>query len=154
VPAWLSAPIFLAGVGLLWLAAHIGSSHLLGYKLVPVTSESGSPTLAFLCALGLGLFFLSVPFLRNRIFYNSNHHEVVFRHSGLFGRSQRRIPLGSATGVAVDVGHGAHGGTFYDVWLRFSDGRREWLTRLGDAEGAEKVAKTLSQAARLPAVRA
>jgi hypothetical protein len=154
VPACLSVPIFVAGVGVVWLAAHIASSHLLGHRLLPLSGEeSGSPTLGFLCSLGLGLFFLSVPFLRNRILYDSAHHQIVVRHSGLFGRSKRQLAVGAATAVEIQIGHGAHGGTHWNIWIQFSGGKREWLTQLGSVDESDNVGRSLSEAARIPLLK-
>jgi hypothetical protein len=153
VPAWLGIPVFLVGVVALVLAADIVCIYLLGFKLLPGTIESGSPILGFLGAFALGLFLISVPFLRNRIFYDPEHNHVLVRHSGLFGRSLRRLPLGSATGVEVKVGHGIHGSVHWNIWLQFAGDRREWLTQLGSAEAAEDVGRSLSEAARVPLLK-
>jgi hypothetical protein len=153
VPAWLGVPVFLAGVGSSLLAADIASSHLLGLKLIPTSGESGSPILGFLGTLALGLFFLSVPFLRNRIFYDRENNQVLVRHSGLFGRSLRRFPMGAATGVEVQVGHGIHGGVHWDIWIKLSDSRQEWLARLGSVDEAERFGRALSEAARVPLLK-
>lgn len=153
VSVWLGLLAFPGGVGTLWLAAHIAASHLFGYKLIPATGESGSPVLGFLGALGLGLFFVSVPFLRNRIFYDSEHHQVLIEHSGLFGLSHRRIPLESATGVEIKGDRTPHGGTHWSIYIRFGDGRSEWLTQLQDADEAEGVGKALSEAAQAPLLK-
>jgi hypothetical protein len=153
IPGWLGVPLFLAGIGCLLLTAHIASSHLLGLKLIPTTGESGSPVLGCLVALALGLFFLAVPFMRNRIFYDRADNAVVVRHSGLFGRSVRRLPLGSAAGVEVQVGHGAHGGVHWNIWIQLLGSKREWLTRLETMDAAESVGRSLAEAARVPLLK-
>jgi LPXTG-motif cell wall-anchored protein len=153
VPAWLGIPLCLVGIGCLLLAAHIACSHLLGFKLLPTTGESGSPALGFLGTVALGFFFLSVPFMRNRIFYDRENNGVLVRHRGLFGRAARRLPLGSATGVEIQVGHGAHGGVHWHIWIQLGGSRREWLTQLGSVDEAEGVGRSLSEAARLPLLK-
>jgi hypothetical protein len=104
MPLWLSVPLLVGGVGALWQAAEIAP------YLLPVTVASVRPTLCFLGVLGLGLFLLSFSFARNRIFYDLDHGQVVVRHSGLFGSSERRVALGSSTGVEVQKARGAPGG--------------------------------------------
>ena len=151
LPLWLRLPILLVGVFILWLSAHIASSHLLGYDLgLHTTNESGSPVLGFVLTLGLGLFFVSVWFLRNRIVFDSDRGEVVIHHSGLFGRSRRRISLAGASAVYV---HHARllASTFWDIGVEFGDGRREWLTRVY-AE-ADDVIRVFSESTKLPVVR-
>jgi hypothetical protein len=97
--------------------------------------------------LGLGVFFVSVWFLRNRIVFHPAHSEIAIHHSGLFGRSQRRIPLAGAKVVYVEYG-GILASRFWDIGIEFEDGRREWLTRIYG--GADLVASAFSEATRLP----
>jgi hypothetical protein len=154
VPAYAGVPSFLGGLCALWLAAEVVSSCLFDYNLPPFAGKgSGSPFLGFLAALGLGLFLVSVPFLRNRIFYDAEHNQVLVRHSGLFGRSLRQLPLAAATGVEIQVGHGAHGGVHWNIWVQLCGGKREWLTQLGSVNDAEGVGRSLSEAARLPLLK-
>ncbi|MGA2496166.1 MAG: hypothetical protein ABSH20_00405 [Tepidisphaeraceae bacterium] len=154
VPRWIGVPCFVAGIGVLLFAADIVSTRLFGFGVLPARGvPTGSPTLGFLCALGLGLFFLSVPFMRNRIFYDPEHNQVLVRHSGLFGKSQRLLPLGSATGVEIKDGRGGFCGADWSIWIQLGGGRREWLTQLGSVDEADGAARALSEAARVPLLR-
>ena len=153
MPVWLGLPAFLIGMVALWIAAHIASSHLFGFRLMPGTGESGSPVLGFLGGLGLGLFLVSVPFLRNRIFYDSDRQQVLVRHSGLLGLSHRRVSLASATAVEIVVGR-VPTGRHWNIYIRHADGRGKWLTQLPDADEAERVGAALSQATGLPSLKA
>jgi hypothetical protein len=151
VPLWLRVPILVAGVLFLWLSAHLVSAHLFGYDLgLHATSETGSWVLGAIVFLLFGLFFVSIWFLRNRIVLNSPGREILMRHSGLFGSAQRRISLIGATAVYVHEARllASH---FWDIGLKFGDGRSEWLIRVYG--GAEIVVKEFSDATGLPISR-
>ena len=151
LPIWLRLPIALFGLFVLWLSAHIASSHPFGHDLgLHLTGWSGSPLMGFIVALGLGLFFVSVWFLRNRIVFDSGRGEVVVRHSGLFGRSQRRIPLAGARAVYVEYAR-LLASTFWDIGIEFDNGRREWVTRV--YAGADDTARVFSESTKLPVVK-
>lgn len=150
LPLWVRLPTVLAGVFALWLSAHLVSSHLFGYDLgLPTTGESGSPLLGFIVTLGLGGFFVSVWFLRNRIVFDSKQCQIVVHHFGLFGQSQRKIPLDGAKGVYVRPGR-VRASRFWDLGIEFTDGSRRWLTRVYN--GAEATARVFSERTGLPLV--
>jgi hypothetical protein len=153
MPIWLRVPVALAGVFVLWLSAAIASSHLFGYDLGLHFrgAESGSPVLGFVGTLALGLFFMSVWFLRNRIFLDATHREILVRHSGLFRRSVRRVPLLDATGIYLRFG-GTLSGTYWVIGIEFKNGRREWLTQIKRFEDADAAARTFSESTGLPVV--
>lgn len=149
--AWLSVPVFVVGLVCLFLAADVLSSHLLGFKLLPSSRDSGSPAIGFLAALALGLFLSSVPFLRNRILYDPSHNDVLVRHSGLFGRSARRIHLESATAVEIQAGRvlASH---HWSICILSGKTKREWLLQLGNEVEADRIGQDLSEATRLPLI--
>jgi hypothetical protein len=145
-------PVAVVGVFLLWVSAHEVSSHLFGRDLgLHFTRESGSPTLGFLAALGLGLFFLSVWFLRNRIVFDPLRGEILVRHSGLFGHSVRRVALLDAAGVYVNSGR-RRGAAFWDIGIEFKDHRQKWLARIYRNE--EEIVRRFSETLRLPILKA
>jgi hypothetical protein len=151
-PLFVRWPAALVGIFLLWISTHIISSYLLGFDFgLHFTRESGSPVLGFFAALGLGLFLLSVWFLRNRIVFDAGRNEILVRHSGLFGRSARRISLLNATGIYVRSGR-AFSGRFWDISIEFNDGRETWLTRVYVDE--DETAAKFSEATQLPVLKA
>jgi hypothetical protein len=150
-PLMIRLPLAVAGVFLLWVSAHEASSHLFGRNLgLHFTRESGSPPLGFLATLGLGLFFLSVWFLRNRIVFDPIRGEILARHSGLFGHSVRRVALLDAAGVYVKSG-GRRGRRFSDIGIEFKDHRQKWLTRIYRNE--EETIRRFSETLQLPILK-
>jgi hypothetical protein len=114
------------------------------------TEESGSPALGFIFTLGLGLLFVSVWFLHIHTAFDASRTEIVIRHSGLFGHSKRQIPLAGATGIRVQFGH-LLASTFWDIGIEFSDGRREWITRIYGVP--DEAAKKFSEVTQLPILK-
>lgn len=152
IPFWLRLPCAAAGVFLLWISAHVLSSHLFGFALgLHFKNESGSPVIGFLATLALGLFLLSTWFLRNRIYLDASGKEIVVRHAGLFGRSVRRIQLSDAAGVSVRPGK-IRGGAFWDISIELKNGRQEWLTRVYLNNDKDAIVRTFAQDARLATI--
>jgi len=132
-------------IPLLLLAAISVMGLLSVYALMALARQS------LVAAAGLGafaLFLFSAWFWRYRLYHDSVHQELVIRRPLWFAR---RLSLADAASFVVrDVGGpltSAVSGT--QIWLRYADGRRIWLTKVrpGDPEG---VAARFSEAVSLP----
>jgi hypothetical protein len=151
LPIWLRSPILILGLFTLWLSAHEVSSHLFAYDLgLHFTGESGSSVLGFILTLGLGLFFISIWFLRNRTVFDSSRAEIVIYLSLFFWHSKRRIPHAGANGIRVEFGR-ALARTFWNINIEFNNGRREWITQI--YRKPNEIAKKFSEATQLPILK-
>jgi hypothetical protein len=151
VPLLIRFPVLFAGAFFLWVSAHIVSKRLFGYDLgFHATQQSGSSLVGFIGFGGLGLFFISIWFLRNRVLLDPQRQDVVMRHWGFFGRSERRFPLAGARCIYVRLGR-ALSSKWWDIGIEFQDGRTENFARV--YSGADEAARVFSDATRLPVVR-
>jgi hypothetical protein len=76
-----------------------------------------------------GLLMLSIWLWRNRFYYDATRREIVVRSPIWI---PRRLPLAGARSLYLRDGRGvlcsAVIGT--NIWIRYADGRREWLTQV------------------------
>ena len=97
----------------------------------------------------LGLFLISIWFKRNEIFCDKMKHEILVKHTGLFGARWNAIPLEYTR--AIYVSHGRIRATeFGNIGILYKDGRRKWLTRIHDKTQANEISASFSKIIDLP----
>jgi hypothetical protein len=94
-----------------------------------------------------GLCMLSAWFWRNRFYYDATRREIVIRSRIWI---PRRLPLAGARSLHLRDARGVMSSAVIgtDIWIRYADGRRKWLTSVksGDPGG---VAAIFSEATSL-----
>jgi hypothetical protein len=146
---FLRVPIAILGILMLSFGAREISFYLFGYDLgIHQTAELSSPVPAFLSLLGLGLLFLSVWFLRKRIFLDANRGDIIVRVSTPFGGRVHRVSLSDATGVYREFCQGLRGDTYWNIGISFKDRGQCPLARAEERE--DEFVRKLSEKIQLP----
>ena len=96
-----------------------------------------------------GLFMLSIWFWRTRLFYDSDHREIVFRGSTTLWIPRRLSLTGAAAVYLHDVRMLTSDVTGTNIGIRYQDGRESWLTRVEPGD-PQRIATLFSEATNLP----
>ncbi len=150
VPLLIRLPVLILGVFALGLATNITAQHLFHMDLgLGNTQETGSPLVGCLLLYALSFFFISIWFLQNQFFFDSDQNELVIRHRGLFGKSKKTTSLKNAQSIYIKMGH-IRAAEFWNIGIEFQDETKQWLTRIDDKNEADIIAAKFSETTKLP----
>ena len=152
IPLFIRIPCLLLGILVLFLTIYLPLEAAFKFSNGMNANNFGGLNVTGELILGmLGLFFVSIWFKRNEIFYDKIKHEILIKHTGLFAARWNAIPLKHTK--AIYVSHGRIRATeFWNIGILYTDGKRKWLTRIHDKTQADSVIDSFSQITKIPII--